>query len=264
MAISKPFRRNCRQFIDKTYSHSGQSRYIQDPRYAKEPEQYIRAFLLIQKDLQELFDYIHQADENLKTYSFRIHQLFMRACIEIEANFKAILNENGYKKINKKTGDIAELNMNDYSKLEITHRLSSYKVKIPYWRGIECIRTPFHQWSNPVKSNPSWYNAYHETKHNRHVGFEHANFENLIDGVCGLIALLSSQFYTHDFSPAGAALGISGYEPNDGMEPAIGNYFRVQFPDFPEDERYNFTYQDIINSKTDNSFFQLIDYTEIK
>src|SRR5438105_925061 len=127
MAINKPYRRNCRQFIDNTYSDSGQSRYIRDPRYAKEPEQYIRAFLLIQKDLIELFDYIHQADKNLKTYSFRIHQLYMRACIEIETNFKAVLKENNYKRISKKGKEI-KLDMSDYCKLDITHRLSSYKV----------------------------------------------------------------------------------------------------------------------------------------
>ena len=65
MTILKPYRRNCRQFQDGTYANSGQARYILDPRYAKHPAQYVRAFLLIQKDLQELFDYIDPSDINL-------------------------------------------------------------------------------------------------------------------------------------------------------------------------------------------------------
>ena len=58
--------------------------------------QYIRAFLLIQKDLLELFDYVEPADQNLDCYSYRIHELHMRACIEVEAHCKAILSENNY------------------------------------------------------------------------------------------------------------------------------------------------------------------------
>ena len=156
------YSRNCRQFIDGTYDSSAQSRYILDPKYAKDPEQYIRAFFLIQKDLKELFDYIDPSDTNLKCHSFRVHQLLLRACIEVEANCKAILIENGYEKINSK-GKIIKLNMNDYNKIETTHLLSLYKVKVPYWRGSKAIRTPFINWSNAPKENPGWYQAYHES-----------------------------------------------------------------------------------------------------
>jgi hypothetical protein len=37
----------------------------------------------------EAVDYVEPADQNLNTYSFRIHELLMRACIEVEANCKA-------------------------------------------------------------------------------------------------------------------------------------------------------------------------------
>src|SRR5688572_7486964 len=94
MTIMNPYRKNCRPFENGTYG----SYYISDPKYAKDPEQYIRAFLLIQKDLKELFDYIDPSDINLQCHSFRIHQLLMRTCIEVEANCKAILSENGYDK----------------------------------------------------------------------------------------------------------------------------------------------------------------------
>lgn len=54
----------------------------------------MRAFLLVQKDLQELFDYVEPADKKLCCYSYRIHELLMRTCIEVKANCKAILSEN--------------------------------------------------------------------------------------------------------------------------------------------------------------------------
>jgi hypothetical protein len=92
--------------------------YIMHPAFAKEPQHYIRAFELIQEDLLDLFDYIEPADVNLHCYSYRIHALHLRTCIEVEANCKAILKENGYP-----TG--SDWNMRDYKKLEKTHHLSS-------------------------------------------------------------------------------------------------------------------------------------------
>ena len=122
MSITKPFRRTCRELADGSYERSGNGRYVKHPRFAVAPEQYVRAFLLIQKDLQELFDYVEPADKNLGCYSYRIHELHMRTCIEVEANWKAILTENGYVR----GGD---WNMGDYKKIEKTHRLSGYQVK---------------------------------------------------------------------------------------------------------------------------------------
>jgi hypothetical protein len=83
MAISRPFPRNCRQFINGGYSGA---RYVLDAAYAKDSDKYVRAFLLIQKDLHELFDYIEPSDQNLCCHSFRPHEILLRACVEVEAN----------------------------------------------------------------------------------------------------------------------------------------------------------------------------------
>jgi hypothetical protein len=97
MAIKKPFRRTCRQFRDSTLQ-GGRNEYIDDHSFAKAPQQYVRAFMVIQKDLLELFDYIEPAGKNLCCYSYRTHELLMRSCVEVEANCKAILAENGYNR----------------------------------------------------------------------------------------------------------------------------------------------------------------------
>jgi hypothetical protein len=93
--VAKPFRRTCRPGADGKHPDTRTS-YIVDPRYAVAAQQYVRAFEIIQNDLLELFEYVEPADKNTCSYSYRMHELLMRTCIEVEANWKAIMAENGY------------------------------------------------------------------------------------------------------------------------------------------------------------------------
>lgn len=249
MGITKPYRRTVRIFTDNTYSNSGKWEYVTHKNYADSPGNYVRAFLLIQKDLLALFDYIEPSDANLKTHSHRIHELLLRACVEVEANCKAILRENEYNKSGR-------WDVNDYRKIEQSHYLSQYKVRIPNWLGSDAIRTPFVGWG---KSAPlGWYQAYNNTKHDRHLNFKQANFKNLIDAVCGLSALLASQFLFNDFSPAGMSLSINSGGPSDGLEPSIGGFFRLKYPQNVSDsEKYDFQHDDI---DFENDIFQNFTY----
>jgi len=225
-------------------------RTLVHPKFAQSPEHYIRAFLILLKDLQELFDYVEPADKNLLCYSFRIHSLFLRACVEVEANCKAILKENGY-------GRSGDWNMGDYKKLERTHLLSAYEVKVPNWSGTRATRSPFSPWAS--EGALSWYQAYNTTKHDRHSQFEEATFEHLIDACCGLLVLLSAQFETNDFSPGNTFLALQG--PGDGMESGIGGYFRVRFPvNWPSELRYDFDWETL---KSEPDPFRTIDYSTI-
>ena len=133
MSLTKPFHRNFRGFIPGPNSGYSQWAFIVDRQYAKSPEHYVRAYLLIQNDLQRLFEFIEPSDKNLQTYSYRIHELFMRTCIEIEANFKAILLENVFNPVDRHGSPRPEKswNINDYKKVNTTHHLSSYKIHVP-------------------------------------------------------------------------------------------------------------------------------------
>jgi hypothetical protein len=164
------------------------TKYIEDPKYAQQPKAYIRGLETIQKDLLNIFDFIEPTEKNLKCYSFRIHELFLRSCIEIEANFKAILTENNYKT------DLDKLNINDYKKLAKTHNLPNYKVKIPYSHDKWSIRTPFANWPD---GKLNWYRDYNSVKHSRVDQFKKSNLENLLDAVCGLLIILSAQFFLY-------------------------------------------------------------------
>lgn len=235
MTVPKPYRRTIRQFSDGEYSEGGRWMYMRHPKFCKDPEHYIRAFEIIQKDLIEIFDYIEPDEENLRTYSYRIHELFMRTCIEIEANFKAILNENCYQK----AGD---WNMLDYKKIEMSHFLSMYELKLPVWRAGTKVLKPFEDWIS--RGKPTWYKEYHEAKHDRHGAFGKANLNNLLSSVAGLAVLLGAQFLDGCFSSQANLLANFG--SNDGYEDAIGGYFKIKFPDnIPSTERYAFNWQEL-------------------
>lgn len=240
MGVAKPYYRTCRQSANGSYSNASWG-YVVHPQFAQSPRHYLSAFYLLQKDLLEVFEYVEPSDSNENCYSFRIQELLFRTCVEIEANFKAILKENEYSK---------EGNMNirdDYFKIQASHRLSSYKVKLPFWSGEKDFRTPFEAWTTSYEPL-AWYQAYNDTKHDRHQSFEKASFVNLIDAMCGLVTVLSSQFHTQQFSPLDPVLGLEG--SGDGLESAIGGYFRVKFPDdWPEDQRYDFDWPALRDSE---------------
>jgi hypothetical protein len=246
MALEKPLKRTVRQLTNGTYSNDGHWQYLLHPKYANDPQHYIRAFLIIQQDLQNLFEYVEPCDKNLPTISLRIQELLIRVCIEIEANFTAILKENKYS-----SNDNWNLK-NDYCLIEISHKLSSYKVKFPIWKGNFNTRRPFENWaSKPAKDWHvlKWYQAYNKSKHDRHLHFDKATFGNLLEAVCGLVVLLSAQFMDESYSLNTKSLGISGnysYDFDPKFETAIGDYFRIQYPnDWAEDEKYGFNWQQI-------------------
>jgi hypothetical protein len=220
------------------------------PKYAQSPEHYVRAFVILLKDLRELFDYVEPADSNLSCYSYRIHSLLLRACVEVEANCKAILSENGYRRP-------SDWNMGDYRKIEKTHLLSGYEIMVPNWSGTRSIRAPFAAWASG--GSLPWYQAYNATKHDRRGRFADATFDHLLDACCGLLVLLSAQFETNDFSPGETFLALEGR--GDGMESGIGGHFRVRFPNnWPADLRYDFDWQQL---KSEPDPFRTIDYSAI-
>lgn len=255
MAIVKPYRRTCRQFTNGSYSEGGRWMYLLHKRFATDPRHYVRAFLLLQEDVLDLFSYVEPSDKNLETYSHRIQQLLMRACVEIEANLTAIFLDNKYPAAQ------GNLTMHQYRLIDISHRLSSYEIRVPAWQGSKGLRTPFCGWKDAPLP---WYQAYNKSKHNRHENFKLATFDALMDAFCGLCALLAAQFHDEDYSPGDKTLSLSGscftYDGDDGMEPAIGNLLRVKFPtDWPQDQRYEFDWQQL--SALDDPF-QNFDYAQ--
>jgi hypothetical protein len=258
MPICKPFHRNWRALKQGVNSGYSSWAYILDPDYARDPLHYVRAYLLIQRDLERLFEYVEPSEEALCTFSFRTHELLMRTCIEVEANFKAILAENVYVP-RKDTRDRDILNISIYNKIELTHHLSSYEVILPMWNGPRRAWKPFDIWGADRSQSPSWYGAYNASKHDRHNDFKQANLQNLLGAVTGLLVLLSSQFGREDFSAGNSALTVtdSPYE----FEAALGQLFRIHFPDdWSDDEVYDFDWATL---QYEPVKFGRIDYNQI-
>jgi hypothetical protein len=261
MSLSKPFYRNYRAI--KPGPNSGYSgwAYIHDRDYAKNAEHYVRAFILIQNDLQLIFEYLEPSDECRTAYSYRIHALLMRTCIEVEANFKAILEENNFTPPPKRS-----LNMTDYRKVDATHHLSSYEVMLSIWNGTRPILKPFEPWKaarglpNPNGLSLPWYQAYNASKHDRQDEFKKANLGNLVIAVAGLLVLVSSQFRGQDFGAGSPALELSGHDYHP-MEASIGSLFRIKYPDdWVAADSYDFNWTVL---KTQNVRFEKIDYDAI-
>ena len=235
MTIEKPYIRTCRQLSDGSYARSGNGAYVEDNRYAHMPQRFTRAFLLLQKDMLELCEYIEPADKNLGTYSYRTHELLLRACIEIEANCKSVLLENGYSK------SPTDMTMRDYSLLEQSHRLSAYKVQLPHWEGKGSTFQPFSMWA--TGGSLPWYQAYNTTKHVRSEEFHQATFDAMLNAIGGLAALLWAQFRDNDFLSSQSFFALES-----SKESAIGGYFQIEPPDdWPVDQRYDFQWQALKN-----------------
>jgi hypothetical protein len=260
MPISKPYHRNFRKMVDGPNSGYSGWAYVVDRDYASAPEHYVRAFLLIQGDLQRLFEFIEPADLNLDTFSFRIHELFMRSCIEVEANFKAILKENNFNPIDRHGSPRPEntWNIHDYKKVNVTHHLATYKAHIPIWDGLTSIYEPFKEWT--AGQDLSWYRAYNMSKHDRRNRFKEANLRNLLNAVTGLLILLSSQFGTEEFSPSSRLLAVNT-DSYYSTVPAMGGFFHIEFPNnWTDAEKYDFDWSSL---KSQSDRFQKFDYDTI-
>lgn len=258
--IARPYKRIARPFNSQSYMDDGVWLYNLHPKYAKGRDHYIKAAELIIKDIRELFYYVQPADINTWTYSHRIHELLLRTCSEVEANLRAILTENGYTKVDERDKPLP-LNMNDYVKVDRTHHLSSFKVEIPSWSGERHTRTPFETWASESVGSPEWYTKYHAVKHDRAMNFKDANFDNLIEAACGLLALLASQFM--GCSPGnGESPILASVIPSDGTERTLDDHFRIYYPsDWSENEKYSFNWDTI---KKDEDPFQQFDYTNTR
>ena len=179
---------------------------------------------------------------NLSTDCTSMLNLPMRTCIEIEANFKAIFNENTFT---LKSED--HWNINDYRKINVSHHLSSYTIKFPQWEGKCNEFRPFQPWAE--NESLSWYRAYNATKHNRVKKREQANFYNLLSAYSALAILLAAQFRDKSFTPGPSVFADGGSDSYYGaVEYAIGDYLIIEYPsDWTDDELYNYEWEQVKN-----------------
>ena len=231
-----PYHRCYRPLVERGNSSSYELCYLIDDDYAVRPFAFTRAFEQLQNEMKQLFLYVEPAYHNRKTYSYHIQQLFIRVCIELEANFKAIFKENTYSR------DESKWNVYDYWKINTSHKLSEYTVIMPTWEGKGGEFQPFKEWKDSPRLK--WYKAFQRTKHNRINSLKEANLYNLVNAFCGLFVVLTAQFKNHEYSttPVLVSAGIGSYY--DG-EFGIGDMLQVIFPEWDDTEKYDVDWSEV-------------------
>lgn len=194
--------------------------------YIKLQELRWEAAKVIDSEFSELLQFVSPSKGNFKSHSPRISMLFIKVCVEIESCFKSILSKNSVSNNRQK-------NIGHFSMVEQSHSLSKFSVRIHGWHQQDQVFRPFEAWACEPKSSdmsvPSlpWYSAYGSLKHNILETEKYGTFENLCYAICGLHALLVSQF------------GLNGWGPNRGsigwhhapeFECVIGDVVEVRFP----------------------------------
>ena len=180
-----------------------------------------------------MLEFIEPADENLGAYSLKLHGLLMRICIEIEANLRAILEENLYSAS-------SQWSMKDYSKVDRSHFLSAYQAKMPIWTGQNETFSPFEPWQNDEPL--PWYQEYNAAKHDRHGSFKKATFGNVVQSYAALAIVLFAQFRDETFSGPDL-LALESTVDAEGFDYGPSPNILIKAADIPQDERYAFDWR---------------------
>jgi hypothetical protein len=236
MPETRPYYRTVRRFVDSQNSGWSSWQYMRHPAYAQSPQRFVQGYLMIQKDLAQILENVEADDLNGRVFGYRIHELLMRTCVEVEANFKAILKANQFTCARHWT-------MREYSRVECSHQLSDYQILLPIWRGRMAEFRPFGAWKDEMPL--PWYEAYNASKHDRHQSLIDANLQILIQAIGGLVVLLTAQFNTEDYSGSPDVLEIGGPSVHK-WQPALGGLFRVEYPkNWSDDQLYDFDWNDL-------------------
>ena len=225
-------------------NHWGACEYVLDPEYAKDRNELIHSYHLIENDFKKLFDYIHFDERNKNIFSHRIYELILRSCTEFESNCKAILKANNYRS--------GRLNITDYFKINKSSNLNKYKVKLNLWYPEPKIIVPCKNWYSSDVQKLDWYDSYNQVKHDRNINFEKANLETLLESISGLLVILYSQFGDCTFFPYNdSPMMFAGTEYRNSPE----GLFSISRPNvWNENQYYNLNWNDLKDLNIESKF----------
>ena len=227
MALQKPYKRIWRPFIN-----SGSCDHLINSEVAEDWVNLSQAYILIEKELLEIFEFIEPHYNHNDVYSHKTYILLLKAATEFEANCKKILMINGYTK------DERSLTIKDYKKLNHPMRLSEYEASTSIGGKTFGPFSPFKIWDN---GSLEWYRDYNSVKHSRQEMFYLANLKNVLDAVSGLLIILVAQFHIHALGNNSSRSHLS-IEKSDRMVMDFNNsIFKISTPPkWPSEEKYNF------------------------
>lgn len=197
-------------------------------------------FLLLEKDLIEIFDYVEPESSNFSTFGPNILKLFLSVCSEIDAVFKDL-----EKVVDPDCEALrgSRPNIDDHCKFVCEKVRARFNGAEVGYSGSSIKCEPWRSWFEDPPSegeesdrgrNPQWWRAYNKVKHNRAEYYELANLGNLVDAFAGLLvasrALCAIEQPEEYMRPAQIAIFTKpGYGPN-GIAHVEGGVLNVYVP----------------------------------
>ena len=137
--------------------------------------------------MQDLFRYVEPSAVNMEAFGNKIRELLILTCTEVEAGWRAVLDENSVTPKDRYT-------TGDYVRVAEPLRLSEWEVALRDYPDAGTF-APFKNWSSPetTQSIP-WYEAYNAVKHHREAQFSQASLRNLIDAVAAVHILQAAEW----------------------------------------------------------------------
>ena len=230
--LRRPINRVARPFVGTDHNYVGASieqSYLTHPDFATGRVQLARAFGVLERDLNELFDYIEPCEENSETYSHRTYAQLGRAAMEVEG-----LLSIGFRAAGENE---CRLSMKDYRRLNGVYRLSEYSIRVPVWDGHGAQFRPFERFTADEDPRPVWWDCYNFAKHNRVEKFHEATLSAAVQATGGALVCLFAQI-------AGLAFGastdsLSQYSSSEGWIQGE-SLFEIRPPRWDEEEKYAF------------------------
>jgi len=175
---------------------------------------------VLTRQLAEICQTVHPANNTLETYGHSIRNLLILACTEVEAHWRGILIANDIKQKRYTTAT--------YVQILAAMRLDEYSLGYPYYPWLN-TRGPFHGWNSitPTESL-SWYDAYNAVKHDREGSFYRATLGHAFDAVGACVILMLAQY---------------GHTVDNWQESETARFFRIdKRPSWVPSEVYTFDY----------------------
>lgn len=133
--------------------------------------QHWEKFKILETELSTVSRYINICENNLKTHSFELSALILRACTDVEIIRKRMTE--------KKDNGSAATRL-----FELYPDIRDAEVFLPLWS------LTFAPWKSLPDSKPDWWNAYEEIKHDNSSSIQAGNLEYFLKSLSGLYILL--------------------------------------------------------------------------
>lgn len=138
-------------------------------------------YIICEKDLRELGDYIAFRECNLSTCSNRIIELYMNVVIGIESTIKLL-----YPSVSK------TFHSSQFTKALLQDKTFDYSQKVTHLHAQFLPDfAPFESLNPAAPSVPTWWTSYNAVKHNRMDNFEEGNLGNLLQASGAYFYLLN-------------------------------------------------------------------------